>query len=176
LARNAPGERPWLLRLVALACGGATFGLLVPWLLVAGARQVTFRLGAARPPLVVTVVAWCAVAVGLVLALWTVTVQVTFGRGTPVPLVPTQRLLTHGPYRLCRNPMVLGALTANLGLMVACTSVAGALLVWVPVVGLAVAYHKLVEERELALRFGEEYLAYQARTPFLVPALRRPRE
>jgi protein-S-isoprenylcysteine O-methyltransferase Ste14 len=39
--------------------------------------------------------------------------------------------------------------------------------------GLLLLFIKRVEERELALRFGKDYLAYQASTPFLVP--RRPR-
>ncbi len=32
-------------------------------------------------------------------------------------------------------------------------------------------YIKVVEERELAARFGEEYLAYRLATPALVPRL-----
>jgi protein-S-isoprenylcysteine O-methyltransferase Ste14 len=34
------------------------------------------------------------------------------------------------------------------------------------------AYLKLVEERELEARFGEDYLAYKRSTPFIVPRLR----
>jgi len=34
-------------------------------------------------------------------------------------------------------------------------------------------YYKLIEEKELAARFGEEYLEYKRRTPFLIPTFRR---
>ena len=34
---------------------------------------------------------------------------------------------------------------------------------------LLLAYLKLVEEKELALRFGQEYLDYKKGTPFLIP-------
>lgn len=36
-----------------------------------------------------------------------------------------------------------------------------------------VVYIKRVEEPELARRFGEEYLAYKQRTPFLIPRRQR---
>jgi protein-S-isoprenylcysteine O-methyltransferase Ste14 len=31
----------------------------------------------------------------------------------------------------------------------------------------------LVEEQEMVARFGEEYLAYRRRVPFIIPKLRR---
>ena len=34
-------------------------------------------------------------------------------------------------------------------------------------------YIKVVEEREMVARFGEEYLAYRRRVPFIMPRLRR---
>jgi protein-S-isoprenylcysteine O-methyltransferase Ste14 len=38
---------------------------------------------------------------------------------------------------------------------------------------LLLAYLKLVEEGELAARFGEEYLVYRERTPFIIPLRQR---
>jgi protein-S-isoprenylcysteine O-methyltransferase Ste14 len=34
-------------------------------------------------------------------------------------------------------------------------------------------YIKVVEEREMVARFGEEYLAYRRSVPFIIPRLRR---
>ena len=34
-------------------------------------------------------------------------------------------------------------------------------------------YHKLIEEKELELRFGDEYKEYKKVTPFLFPMLKK---
>ena len=39
---------------------------------------------------------------------WAVFWQLFKGKGTPVPVVPTKEFLPTGPYRYCRNPMMLG--------------------------------------------------------------------
>jgi protein-S-isoprenylcysteine O-methyltransferase Ste14 len=36
-------------------------------------------------------------------------------------------------------------------------------------------YFKVMEEHEMVARFGEEYLVYRRRVPFLIPRLRRYR-
>ncbi len=51
-------------------------------------------------------------------AFWSVLAEVRIGRGTPVPMIPTQRLVVVPPFTFCRNPMVLGTATAYLGLSV----------------------------------------------------------
>ena len=43
------------------------------------------------------------------------------------------------------------------------------------VLAFAILYGRNVEERELEARFGEEYRAYRARTPFLFPRRKGPR-
>jgi len=43
------------------------------------------------------------------------------------------------------------------------------------VAAFVVFYARTVEERELEARFGEEYRAYRARTPFLLPQRKGPR-
>ena len=34
-------------------------------------------------------------------------------------------------------------------------------------------YHKFIEEKELLVRFGDEYRKYKKKTPFLLPKLRK---
>lgn len=113
-------------------------------------------------------------APGWGLALWCAERQFTLGHGTPVPLMATQHLIVEPPYTYCRNPMVLGTLLAYLGLAIGFRSLGAALLVLL-FIGTLLVYVRVVEEHEMELRFGEEYLAYKRRTPFLIPLLRKRR-
>lgn len=84
--------------------------------------------------------------------------------GTPVePFKPTNVLVTDGPYRICRNPGYLGFTLAYIGIAL----LAGAPWVLVPLPVVLVVMQKGVierEERYLERLFGEEYLAFKART------------
>ena len=108
------------------------------------------------------------VVLGGGLALWTILAQVTLAAGTPFPMLPTQKLLIVGPFRYCRNPMTLGTLLAYTGVAVWVGSFSALLAVLVLAL-LLLAYLKGIEEQELELRFGEEYLAYKKNTPFMFP-------
>jgi len=114
----------------------------------------------------------CAALTGLGLgfALWTCWVQFHHARGTPVPVMATQKLLTDGPYAFCRNPMVLGTLVCYFGIAVITASMLPVLAVALFASGL-LTYLKLVEEKEMALRFGDEYRRYRQSTPFILPRL-----
>jgi protein-S-isoprenylcysteine O-methyltransferase Ste14 len=163
-----PGQR---LRVLALA--GVLFVLVLPLALLTLGRRLDRRVGWRRPlgprvRLAGVLMALC----GWLLALWTIFVQFTQGRGTPVPVAATQELIVRPPYAYCRNPMALGTILAYLGLGMAAGS-RGAVLLSLPGAVVLLAYIKLVEEREMVARFGDEYLAYRERTPFLVPRLRR---
>lgn len=109
---------------------------------------------------------------GFSLGLWSVGAQLDRGRGTPLPMMPTQELLTDGPFRYCRNPMTLGAISAYLGIALAARTAAGTTIT-LSLAAVLLAYLRLLEERELAERFGEAYLAYKRSTPFIVPRLPR---
>jgi protein-S-isoprenylcysteine O-methyltransferase Ste14 len=108
---------------------------------------------------------------GFALAMWTIVMQVTRASGTPFPMVPTQRLLTSGPFALCRNPMTLGTIVAYLGVALAVGSLS-AILVVALFGALLILYCKRIEENELEMRFGAEYVAYKAATPFIIPDFR----
>lgn len=93
------------------------------------------------------------------------------GRGTPVPLLPTERLVTTGFYRHVRNPMYV-AVTA---LIVGQALLLGSLLVLIyglVVGGVFHAFVVLYEEPAQRRRFGAEYARYCAAVPRWVPRLR----
>jgi protein-S-isoprenylcysteine O-methyltransferase Ste14 len=94
------------------------------------------------------------------------------GGGTAA-FVLTKRVVSEGIYRRSRNPMSLGFYMAcvGLGLLGGSTTVTiGALAIVVPVHMFSLRYF---EERELARRFGQPYLDYRARTPFVFLRLKR---
>lgn len=171
-ARWAQAERSPGVRIVALALAGVLFLGLLPYLiLVMGPRlDRRIRLGGLRPSPASLVVGSILIVAGLTFALWSIVVQVTRGRGTPLPVLPTQELLTAGPYRYCRNPMTLGTILAYLGMSIAAATATGAAFV-LGLGGLLVLYLKRVEEKELAERFGEDYVTYLRAVPFIVPRI-----
>jgi protein-S-isoprenylcysteine O-methyltransferase Ste14 len=68
--------------------------------------------------------------------------------------------------------MTLGTILAYLGLSIAAATIIGILIV-VALATLLLVYLKRMEEKELAERFGEEYLAYRRDVPFIIPRLPR---
>lgn len=81
-----------------------------------------------------------------------------------------ERLVTIGPYSICRNPLYL--FTALIGAGLLCMF--GSLLLVPPVVALfAFTYALTIRKEEcfLAERFGEEYAAYAREVPRFLPAV-----
>lgn len=113
------------------------------------------------------------ICLGLFFMLWTTVVQWKIGKGIPTPNAPTQHLVISGPYKLCRNPIELGAIFYYLGV----GTIIGGLFIGIIcfLLGLIVGsiYHKYIEENELEDRFGDEYRKYKQNTPFLFPRLFR---
>ncbi len=106
---------------------------------------------------------------GVALAVWSVQAMLQEGDGTPAPWAPPQKLVVRGPYRFMRNPMIGGALLALVGLTLLFKSLG--LAVWFLVFLLFnLVYFPLVEERELAERFGEEYNEYKDHVPRWMPS------
>jgi protein-S-isoprenylcysteine O-methyltransferase Ste14 len=99
---------------------------------------------------------------GIILLVWAVLTLRRHGT-TFLPDAGATALVTTGPYRRFRNPIyladamiLLGAaeLTKNIWLVVAAAAFA-ALVTWLAI---------LPEERHLESRFGEDYLAYKAKS------------
>lgn len=153
---------------------GPVFLLALPYLVAALGPRLDRRLGlpshgggrAGR------IAGGTLLLLGFTLGFWSIVAQLDRGRGTPLPVVPTQVLLTQGPFRYCRNPMTLGTILAYGGIGIAVGTTAGMLLV-LGVGAALVAYLKRFEEAELEERFGEAYLAYKLEVPFIIPRLRQ---
>jgi protein-S-isoprenylcysteine O-methyltransferase Ste14 len=159
-------------RIAAMILVAPVFLGLLPALVGMAGRRIDRGLGLSRLQIGTAGRALGAAlaAAGFSLGFWSVGVQLDRGRGTPLPMMPTQELLTDGPFRYCRNPMTLGAISAYLGIALMARTIAGTTMS-LSFAAALLAYLKLLEERELTDRFGEAYLAYKRATPFIVPRL-----
>lgn len=173
-ARRRPSTRMLVLTLIL---AGGVFLAGVPMLIAAAADRIDQALGLPGFGSPAATLAGALLVIGGGgFAFWSVLVQVWLGRGTPVPMVPTQRLVDSPPYTYCRNPMVLGTATAYFGVAVCLGSLSAITLVLV-FAALLLVYVKALEEAELEARFGADYLEYKRATPFLIPHLaKRPRQ
>jgi protein-S-isoprenylcysteine O-methyltransferase Ste14 len=157
-------------RMLALLLMAPLFLVVIPYLFVVLGSKVDQRFQ--WPPILDApfnyILGGLLILAGLLFAWWSIYSQFTIGLGTPVPLMATQKLVVQPPYTYCRNPMALGAIGAYLGVAILFHSL-GAVLLVLLVGGLLLAYIKRFEEREMELRFGQDYLAYKGQTPFLIP-------
>ena len=93
-------------------------------------------------------------------------------KGTPVPFNPPPTLVMTGPYQFVRNPMLTGVFLLLFGIGFAIKSLSLVVL-FTPLFVLANVWElKEIEEPELVKRLGEDYVAYQQRTPMFIPRMR----
>lgn len=108
-------------------------------------------------------------AVGLALSIWSIVYMKKVGEGNPFDaynheVAPrTKHLMTEGPYRFTRNPMLVGVYVYDIGVLLWLYS-------WWPLVVFSMAVILLTrqvmsEEKRLEADFGDEYLAYKKRVP-----------
>jgi protein-S-isoprenylcysteine O-methyltransferase Ste14 len=82
-----------------------------------------------------------------------------------VPFSPPPKLVTDGPYRFARNPMLTGIFIQLFGLGILGNSLA-LIIIFTPLFILMNYWEfKKVEEPELAKRLGQEYVDYKNRVP-----------
>jgi protein-S-isoprenylcysteine O-methyltransferase Ste14 len=107
---------------------------------------------------------------GVALYLWCAWHFTFTGRGTPAPIDPPKHLVARGPYRVVRNPMYGGVLTAVLGEALLFQSLT--LVVYAALVLLAVhLFVVFYEEPFLRQQFGASYQDYCAQVPRWIPRL-----
>jgi protein-S-isoprenylcysteine O-methyltransferase Ste14 len=161
-----------LTRVIAMIFAGILFIFLIPYALIIAIPKLdtqlhlpTFYFG-----IVNFLVGGVMLLTGLFFAWWSIGMQLFKANGTPLPIIPTQKLLISGPFRYCRNPMTFGTICAYGGVAVAVGSLVSLFTVAL-CGGLLIVYLKRIEEHELAVRFGQDYLDYKAKTPFMIPSL-----
>lgn len=90
------------------------------------------------------------------------------GQGTLAPWDPPRELVVSGPYRWVRNPMISGVIGVLLGEALLLRSLPHFL--WaLAFAALNLVYIPLVEEPDLARRFGDSYRRYCENVPRVIP-------
>jgi len=85
-----------------------------------------------------------------------------------MPLMATQKLVVNKPYLYSRNPLFFGVINLFFGISILFDSISSLVMVLIFLV-IILLYTKFIEEKELEIRFGEEYLVYKKSTPFFIP-------
>jgi protein-S-isoprenylcysteine O-methyltransferase Ste14 len=147
-----------------------TMTVLIPtW--IARRNHVMFRWPANAFELGLFGAGAVVLAIGLTLFVASLYEFVTRGRGTLAPWDPPRKLVVHGPYRYVRNPMISGVIFVICGeaLLLRSRSI-GEWAALFAVINLI--YIPLLEEPQLAQRFGDAYDEYRRHVPRIIPRLR----
>lgn len=143
--------------------------LLLLWAL---AKLLVGRDAAVAPDSLRAVFAGAGALLAWAAAGFAVWAKLTLGRwfSASFAVKPGHELVTRGPYAIVRHPMYTALITMGVGLAIAWNS-------WITV-GFALIYavpfwmHTAIEEQMLEAHFGDEWRAYKARVPRLVPGWR----
>lgn len=105
------------------------------------------------------------------LGLWSGVTMAIHGNGTPLPTATAPRLVIAGPYRFVRNPMAVAGIAQGVAVgwylgsyAVVVYSLVGAVLWHIAV--------RPIEERDLGLRFGDDYGRYRKTVGLWFPRIR----
>ncbi|MBQ1353160.1 MAG: isoprenylcysteine carboxylmethyltransferase family protein [Bacillota bacterium] len=111
--------------------------------------------------------------IGIALSIWSIVYMKIVGKGNPMDafnheVAPrTSELMTGGPYRICRNPMLLGVFIFYTGLVI-CLWSWQALVIFIAYVAIMMVQVSR-EEKRLEEDFGEAYREYKRRTKKIIP-------
>ncbi|MGD0279540.1 MAG: isoprenylcysteine carboxylmethyltransferase family protein [Smithella sp.] len=114
------------------------------------------------------IIGFCLGVSGLFLMLLSITFFLRV-RGTPVPFSPPPELVTTGPYKFARNPMLTGIFMQLFGLGIALGSISLVFIFTPLFIIINVWELKKIEEPELVKRLGQDYEEYKKRVPMFFP-------
>ena len=119
-------------------------------------------------PVTRLVIAVLVMFTGLAISIWSIVYMRRVGKGNPFDAMGhevaprTKHLMTDGPYRLSRNPMLSGTYLYYIGTLIALWDWRP-LLVFVALAAIMMLQVRS-EEKRLEADFGDEYLDYKKRT------------
>jgi protein-S-isoprenylcysteine O-methyltransferase Ste14 len=152
-----------------LVLSAGFFTVIAPLMAAGGIPALVLWLtDASIAPVPLLVVGAVLAALGIAVYLWTVFDFITRGRGTPNPYDAPRELVVSGLYRVVRNPMYVGVVSATAGV----AAMFGSVVVLAYAAALLIAFHLRVivyEEPTLARVFGASWESYRRRVPRWLP-------
>lgn len=157
-------------RLFATLLAGVLFLFLIPLLIIRVLPPLDNWIGfpSISAGIVNFIIGGILVLISATYAFWSIFSQLTRARGTPLPMMATQKLLIDGPFKQSRNPMGFGAICMYFGMATIVGSPTSMMIVLVFLI-LLILWIKKVEEKELEIRFGQDYMEYKKSTAFMIP-------
>lgn len=108
--------------------------------------------------------------IGFWLFIWTNYLFQSVAKGTLAPWTSKKKLITQGPYKYIRNPMITGVLLILSSEFLWLRSYT--IMIWAVMFFLITsAFLILVEEPFLSKKFGDEYLRYKTDVPRWIPTI-----
>jgi len=162
--------------LIGYLFGGSFFLILIPGLIYA-AGYITgpvLHSPVFTDDKISAVISLILFIPGIVFMIWSNAALFFIGKGGPtegfgVEISPkTKVLVTSGPYRYTRNPMVFGAYSIYLAFAFFLNS-SGSLILAAFFLPVIIFYLKKSEEKRLQNDFGDEFLKYRERVSLLIP-------
>jgi protein-S-isoprenylcysteine O-methyltransferase Ste14 len=169
IVEAAEKPRSTIYKSVVVLIGASLFLIIIPFLLLLASYGIEEYLLSHRLRILQIMIALLSLVFGFFLMVWSFVSLIRTGKGTPVPIAPSQKLIIDGPYRICRNPMLLGVIIYFLGVGTIIDSISVGLIMSCLILLIGTCYSKFIEEKELRMRFGQEYDEYREKTTFLIP-------
>jgi protein-S-isoprenylcysteine O-methyltransferase Ste14 len=148
---------------IQVVCFWALFLGILPFILLRSLHGWPLQAHTAMLPYALALFTACSV-----LGLASAFVMVKDGHGTPLPLDATNTLVVKGPYKFIRNPMAV----AGFGQITAIAIAFLSLPIFIYGLVGAIAWHTIIrpiEEKDLAEKFGEVYIAYRQQVRCWLP-------
>ena len=169
--KTATGSRK--LRTILTPLGLTFFFLLLALLIFASLKtDEILKLPKMLPSPINFILSLPVLAAGLFLILWSILNFIKV-KGTPVPFNPPPEVVSKGPYRYIRNPMLTGLFSLFFGLGILIQSISLSAIYTPLFILFNVLELKLIEESELEKRFGTQYLEYKKNVPMFIPRFKR---
>ncbi|MEN6456369.1 MAG: methyltransferase [Prolixibacteraceae bacterium] len=114
---------------------------------------------------------------GAYFMIWSNVFLFKIGKGGPangfgISISPqTKKLVTVGPYKYSRNPMVFGAFSLYISMVIFLNSIIGLITLLISLL-IAFGYLKLSEEQRLLTDFGDDYVEYKRKVSMVFPMKR----
>jgi protein-S-isoprenylcysteine O-methyltransferase Ste14 len=156
-------------KILSLIPGTIVFLLVSPLFLFYFSRSLSSFIPISWPRTFEITITAIALFLAITLMSWGMLSLWIHGKGTPAPIAPTKDIVTTGAYKYCRNPIELGTGLYFLALGTFLDTLTTGIFCMILGMMLGYGYIKIIEERELKLRFGKKYEEYLASSPLFLP-------